>query len=459
MVSGALYTDAFFGAQPPFLLPLMCATAESGKFPVMEDDGVLGLALGTSNGSFLSALFTSGALDRRAFTLCLAPPGAPGALLLGAARAGGAGFAWARLPASRFRGYFPTVVDLLVGGASVCSTIPCGGLNAPYAILDSSSPASYVPASAIDSTLASVAAWCAASAERCVGTPVSVPLESLCYQTAHPASFPNFSFVLEGDSPGDPSVNLTFPLFVSIPVVDLPSVHCVYVYNGGSGGTVIGARAFANVTLAFDLEGGRLGVGADTSICAAAASASAGPAAESASASASGALSPSASASGRAPPSAGASGAPSPSAGASGGAPPSTAARSASGSAAPSLAPPAARSGGGLAPGAVAAIAGLGAAAAGGAALLLRRRALQRGGKGGQRGAAGAQGGDGEARPNPASAASRRTLTGDVLSVWGTAAEGGAGTAAAAARAEALRELLLLRGDAPLPPRPSEGEF
>lgn len=55
-------------------------------------------------------------------------------------------------------------------------------------------------------------------------------------------------------------------------------------------------------------------------------------------------------------------------------------------------------------------------------------------------------------RANPASASSRATLEGDVLSVWQTAAEGGAGGAAAAARAAALREVLLLRGDAPLPP-------
>jgi glutamine cyclotransferase len=59
-------------------------------------------------------------------------------------------------------------------------------------------------------------------------------------------------------------------------------------------------------------------------------------------------------------------------------------------------------------------------------------------------------------RANPASASSRATLHGDVHSVWQTAAEGGAGSAAAVARAAALREVLLLRGDAPLPPTPEE---
>ncbi len=96
------------------------------------------------------------------------------------------------------------------------------------------------------------------------------------------------------------------------------------------------------------------------------------------------------------------------------------------------------------------------AAAACGAAGLLWRAALRRGGGKG----AGAGEVDGSdtvvARPNPASAASRRTVGGDLLSLWQTAAEGGAGSAAAAARAEALREVLLLRGDDPLPPRPSE---
>jgi len=87
----------------------------------------------------------------------------------------------------------------------------------------------------------------------------------------------------------------------------------------------------------------------------------------------------------------------------------------------------------------------LAAAAAGAAWRRLRRRG-------------GAPGGSPQAvlRPNPASASSAATLRGDVLSVWQTAAEGGAGSAAAAARAAALREVLLLRGDAPLPPTPGD---
>jgi len=87
----------------------------------------------------------------------------------------------------------------------------------------------------------------------------------------------------------------------------------------------------------------------------------------------------------------------------------------------------------------------LAAAAAGAAWLRLRRRG-------------GAPGSSPQKvlRPNPASASSVATLRGDVLSVWQTAADGGSGSAAAAARAAALREVLLVRGDAPLPPTPEE---
>jgi hypothetical protein len=100
----------------------------------------------------------------------------------------------------------------------------------------------------------------------------------------------------------------------------------------------------------------------------------------------------------------------------------------------------------------------LGTAAVCSAAFLLWRK-LRRGTADGSRGSDQLRGNkrdSGESRPNPASAASRRLVSGDVQSLWRTAAEGGAGTAAAAARAEALREVLLLRGNEPLPPRPSE---
>ncbi len=131
---------------------------------------------------------------------------------------------------------------------------------------------------------------------------------------------------------------------------------------------------------------------------------------------------------------------------------PPTASPSVSPTASPS-APPAAPSGSGGGSGAppgapsIAAIA-LGCAAAAGCAAW-----------GAWRWRGGAPGGSRDApawRANPASASSRATLQGDVLSVWQTAAEGGAGGAAAAARAAALREVLLLRGDAPLPPTPEE---
>jgi hypothetical protein len=306
----------------------------------------------------------------------------------------------------------------------------------------------YVPSAAFRSLLSSAHAWCeAAPAERCLGTPASVPGEVLCYSTQQPETFPTTSFALQ-QATGDSAVSVDFPVFSPRPWADL----CWSVYDNGGGPTVIGINALVNKTLVFDLDGWRLGVGDDTGACAGTASASA-------SASATPAVTPSASASGALQtPSQTPSPSPSPS--------PSptvspsvapTAARTTSGtltaSAAPAPAPPAA-SGGGLAPGAVAALSALGAAAACGGAGLLWRAALRRGSGKGAGGGVG--GSDVVARPNPASAASRRIVAGDLTSLWQTAAEGGAGSAAAAARAEALREVLLLRGDDPLPPRPSE---
>jgi len=437
-MSGVLYTDAFFGAQQSAespRLPFACALHEGGLLITAPEDGVLGLgAARVLNGTFLPALLAAGVLDSKAFTLCLAPQGAPSTLLLGAARAGGAGFAWAPLAANASF-YVPTVVDLLLEGEGACGGAPCPGLNAPFAMIDTGS-FTYVPSAAYRGLRSSAQAWCeAAPAERCLGTPASVPGEVLCYSTQQPETFPTASFALQ-QAAGDPAVSVTFPVFSPQPWADL----CWSVYDNGGGGTQIGINALANKTLVFDLDGWRLGVGADTGVCAETASASATPAATP-SASASGALqTPSQTPSPSPPPTASQSAAP-------------TAARTASGtltvSATPAPAPPAA-SDGGLAPGAVAALSALGAAACGG---LLWRAALRRGSG---KGAGGEVGGDVVARPNPASAASRRIVGGDLLSLWQTAAEGGAGSAAAAARAEALREILLLRGDDPLPPRPSE---
>ena len=436
-MSGVLYTDAFFGGQQQSAeprLPFACALHEGGLLITAAEDGVLGL--GTSralNGSFLPALIAAGALDSQAFTLCLAPQGAPSTLLLGAGRAGGAGFSWAPL-AAQAGVYVPTVADLLLEGAGVCGGAPCAGLNAPFAMLDTGS-FTYVPSAAFRSLRSSAQAWCeAAPAERCLGTPVDVPGEVLCYSTQQPETFPTASFALQ-QAAGDPAVSVAFPVFSPRPWADL----CWSVYDYGRGGTVIGINALANKTLVLDLDGWRLGVGADTGVCAE-------PASASASASATPAATPSASASGAAQTP---SQTPSPSPTAS----PSAASSALTASAAPAPAPPAA-SAGGLAPGAVVALSVLGAFAACGAASLLWR-AAQRQGSG--KGAGGEVGGsDVVARPNPVSAASRRIVGGDLLSLWQTAAEGGAGSAAAAARAEALREILLLRGDDPLPPRPSE---
>jgi hypothetical protein len=429
-MSGVIYTDAFFGAQQsaePPRLPFACALHESGLFITAHEDGVLGLgAARVLNGTFLPALLAAGVLDSKAFTLCLAPQGAPSTLLLGAARAGSAGFAWAPLVANASF-FVPTVADLLLEGEGACGGAPCPGLNAPFAMIDTGS-FTYVPSAAFRGLRSSAQAWCeAAPAERCLGTPASVPGEVLCYSTQQPATFPTASFALQ-HAAGDPAVSVTFPVFSPRPWADL----CWSVYDNGGGVTQIGINALANKTLVFDLDGCRLGVGADTGVCAETASASA-------SASAIPAATPSASASG-------ALQTPSPS-------PPPTASDTLTVSAAPAPAPPAA-SDGGLAPGAVAALSALGAAAACGGAGLLWRAALRRGSGKGARGEVG--GSDVVARPNPASAASRRIVGGDFLSLWQTAAEGGAGSAAAAARAEALREVLLLRGDDPLPPRPSE---
>ena len=448
-MSGTLLTDAFFGALQPAapapLLPFACAVHEGGLFSVVAEDGVLGLGAARAyNGTFLPALLAAGVLDSEAFTLCLALQGAPSTLLLGAARSGGADFAWAPLAAqaSLYPGFYaPTVTDLLLEGEGVCGGAPCPGLNAPFAMIDTGA-FTYVPSTAFSSLLSSAQAWCeAAPAERCLGTRAVIAGEVLCYSTLQPTTFPTATLALLSAA-GGRAVSVTFPVFSSRPWADL----CWSVYDNGRAGTVIGINALANKTLVFDLAGGRLGVGADTGVCAAE------PPSATASASASPAATPSAGAS------KGASQTPTPSPTASPSVAPSGA-RTAScaltaSAAAPAPAPPAARDGG-LAPGAVAALCVLGAAAACGAAGLLWRAALRRGtGKGAGGGEVG--GSDVVARPNPASAASRRIVAGDSLSVWQTAAEGGAGSAAAAARAEALREVLLLRGDDPLPPRPSE---
>ena len=432
-VSGTLLTDAFFGAQEPAappLLPFACAVHEDGVFSAAAEDGVLGLGAARAyNGSFLPALLAAGVLDSKAFTLCLAPQGTPSTLLLGAARSGGAGFAWAPLAAQTFF-FVPTVTDLLLEGRGACGGKPCPGLNAPHAIIDTGS-LTYVPSAAYRSLLSSAQAWCeAAPAQRCIGTRAYMPGEVLCYSTQQPATFPTATFTLLPVA-GDPAVSVTFPVFASRPWADL----CWSVYDNGSGGTVIGINALANKTLVLDLDGWRLGIGADTGVCAE-------PPSASASASASPAGTPT----------------PTPSPSASPGLEPSearTVSCTPKASAVPVPAPPAAR-GSVLTPGAVAAVCALGAAAAcglGGAGLQWRA-ALRRSSS---KGSASEQGGsDAVARPNPASAASRRLVAGDVLSLWQTSAEGGAGSAAAAARAEALREVLLLRGDDPLPPRPSE---
>jgi len=303
------------------------------------------------------------------------------------------------------------------------------------AMIDTGSSFSYVPDNAFTALLDGVAAWCAADpAERCIGAPVRVESEVLCYQTTRPSSFPVATFLLQAAG-GDPSAGISFPAFTSMPWYS-GSPLCLAVYNNGKAGTVIGLNALTNKTLAFDVTGGRLGVGADTGVCA----------------------------SPMATPSETPSDTPSASATYSS-TPLPTASSAASGTASPAPAPPlpAAHSGQ-LAPGALAAASAVGAVAACGAvaALLWRALRVQRGSKGpgsdelGGGGAGEREGGGVEARPNPASAASRRPVTGDVASLWQTAAEGGSGTMAAAARAEALRESLLLNGDAPLPLRPSE---
>jgi hypothetical protein len=442
-ISGTLLTDAFFGAQKPAappLLPFACIVHENGVFSAAAEDGVLGLSPARAyNGTFLPALLAAGVLDSSAFTLCLAPQGTPSTLLLGAALSGGADFAWAPLATQTFF-FAPTVTDLLLEGRGVCEGKPCPGLNAPHAIIDTGSY-TYVPSAAYSSLLSSAQAWCeAAPAERCIGTRAYMPGEALCYNTLQPATFPTATFTLLPVA-GDPAVSITFPVFASRPWADL----CLSVYDNGSGGTVIGINALANKTLVFDLEGWRLGVGADTGVCAEPPSASA-----SASASPAGTPTPM--------PTLSPSPSPSPSPSTSPSLAP-TEARTVSctskASAAPVPTPPAARDGV-LAPGAVAALCALGAAAACGlgAAGLQWRAALRRSSSKGP--GSGQGGSDVVMRPNPASAASRRLVAGDLLSLWQTSAEGGAGSAAAAARAEALREVLLLRGDDPLPPRPSE---
>jgi hypothetical protein len=214
------------------------------------------------------ALAAAGAIPSPTFALCLTGPSSGGSLTLGGMLPdiNTSPVQW--LPwigPGVF--YSASLTAAWVGKTSVVPSAPA------TVVVDVATTLTYLPTGTFNAVLGGAIAFCATPGA-CVGTPINVPREQLCYSLSSPAAlstFPGVTLYLAGFNSDTSLGNATVAMPASsvwLAMAYNKGAYCFSLYDSGvSGSAVMGANALMGYNVAFATNATGYAIGFANATC------------------------------------------------------------------------------------------------------------------------------------------------------------------------------------------------